>query len=150
MTHDVKTGRKARKPGFWTTEKRQEIVKQLFSDLDEWEKEQAPAYIAQIMSTHDNYHGRNPLMIAMQDPEATDVDSYKAWLERGRRVMGKGYQVNIIRPHIIQERDPDDPSKTISKVIGYDYYPVYDVRWTVENEVDIVKQWHVDHPEGKW
>jgi hypothetical protein len=155
----VKTGRKAKKPDFLKPQKRQEIVKQLFDQLDEWEKDQAPAYIAELMARHDKYHGRNPLLIAMQDPDSTDVDSYNAWLERGRRPMGSGYGIRIVRPiGRWEEKDPNDPTKTIEHVRGYDYFPVFDVRHTIEDPDEMVNHkptaamlaWRAAHPDGKW
>lgn len=152
----VKTGRKARKPNFWKPSKRQEIVKKLFADLDEWERDKAPAYIAQLMATHDNYHGRNPLLIAMQDEHATDVDSYNAWTERGRRPMGSGYSIRIVRPHRWHEQD--EQGNDVEHVRGYDYFPVFDIRHTIEDPDEMINHqptpamlaWRAAHPDGKW
>lgn len=162
MVYQAKTGRKKNYKDFMPPAQRQAVVKELFSQLEEWEKEQAPAYIAEMMARHDHYHGKNPLMVAMQDPDATDVDSYGAWLERGRRPMGTGYGIKIVRPvGYWYEKDPNDPTKTIQHVRAYDHFPVFDIRHTIEEpdahvvrrgmpETPAMLAWRQAHPEGKW
>lgn len=145
----AKTGRKARKVPV-RTEERAEEVRQLYRDLDDWESEQATAYIAEVLARYDGYNGRNPLFIAMQRPDATDVDSYKAWTERGRRVMGRGYGIKIVYPGPRwYEEDPEHPDKPIEH-ISYRITQVFDVSNTIEDTPEEIAKWREAHPDGKW
>lgn len=151
MTSKVraKTGRKAAgRPDF--TEQRKEEVRALYAALDEWEREQAPTYIAEMLARYDKYHGRNPLFIAMQRPDATDVDSYKAWTERGRRVMGHGYGIKITYPGPRwYSENPDDPDHPIEH-IEYRITQVFDISNTVEDTPEEIAKWKEAHPDGQW
>jgi hypothetical protein len=150
---DVKTGRKwhkqnrAPKP---YAEDRQAMVAQLYIDLDEWEKNEVPEVIAELVARHsDGYHGRNPKLIAMQDRLATDVDAHGAWKERGRRVVGKGTGIKIIYPSTRwTEPNPNDPAKPIEHT-SYAMRYVFDIRHTVPDTPEAIQAWNEDHPKDE-
>jgi hypothetical protein len=151
--HVTKTGRKTWKKGV-TTEKRREEVKQLFASLAEWKEQQSPELIAEAFSAYDGYSQNNALLIAMQRPNATDVDAHGAWKERGRIPVGKNTGIKIVYPAgKWTEPNPNDPANPIEHVyFGIRY--VYDVATTIErgnteDETDrITAKWRADHPNG--
>lgn len=162
-THRAKTGRKQ-----VDIEQRRREVEDLLAALREWEAEQSPEYIAKVLAQWDGYSENNAKLIAMQDPHATDVDSIRAWRQRGTQEGGPGYAVmplqweareqyaiKIVRPvmHTEWRPDPDDPAKKIP-VSVVDYYYVwrglYDFRHVVLNEQDVICKWNADHPTGQW
>lgn len=148
-----KTGRKRVVKGV-TTEKRKEEVRQLFADLDEYKKqfsrEKLAALVAEVTAKYDGYSENNALLISMQRPTATDVDSRSAWLERGRLPKGTGTGIKIVRPvKKWEEPNPDDPDDPIVHV-SYDTWHVFDVSTTIENTLEAEAKWKADHPEGKW
>lgn len=149
MTEEVKTGRKWHKQNKAPKkfrEDRADQVKQLYADLDAWEKDEAPAVVAELVARHsDGYHGRNPRLIAMQDHLATDVDAHGAWKERGRRVIGKGTGIKIIYPaRRWTEPNPNDPANPIEHA-NYAMTYVYDIRHTIPDTPEAVKAWNADH-----
>lgn len=149
---EVKTGRKTRgKSNKKFREERKSIISQLYADLEQWERETAPEIVAELVARFsDGYHGRNPRLIAMQDPDATDVDAHGAWKERGRRVVGKGTGIKIVYPaYTYKVEDPDNPGK-FTEHTEYRITNVFDIRHTVEDDPAVIKQWHADHPDGKW
>lgn len=82
------TGRHRRKTRK-TTEERQAEAEKLRAQLEEWEGDQDEASLAAIFALHDGYSERNAMLIAMQDPDATDVSGFTVWKTRGRSVMAK-------------------------------------------------------------
>jgi hypothetical protein len=50
------------------------------------------------LATHDGYSDRNACLIAMQDPEATDVSGFHTWLSRGRSVRKGEAGIMILAP----------------------------------------------------
>lgn len=65
------------------TDKLEEGLKELF------ESEKYKTYLT-TMSKFHNYSFNNTLLIAMQKPEATLVDGYKAWQKNFERHVNKG------------------------------------------------------------
>lgn len=140
----------------------------LLKALAEWEAEQSPEYIAKVLAQWDGYSENNAKLIAMQDPHATDVDSIKAWRQRGTETGGPGfvvmpqdwehreqYAIKIIRPaaHTEWRPDPDAPSKKIPVSVVDFYYVwrgLYDFSHVVPNEQGAIDQWNADHPSGQW
>ena len=150
---EVKTGRKWVKQGKAPKkfrEDRQDQIKQLYIDLDTWEKDEAPSVVAELVARHsDGYHGRNPRLIAMQDRLATDVDAHGAWKERGRRVVGKGTGIKIIYPaQRWTEPNPNDPANPIEHA-SYAMTYVFDIRHTIPDTPAAVKAWNEDHPKDE-
>jgi len=164
--HVTKTGRKTYKKGV-TTENRHQAVEELYAELDAWIKEQHPEYIAEVTAKFDGYSERNALLIAMQRPEATDVDSRAAWIERGRLPVGKDTAIKITRPGTRwTEPDPNDPKKTVEHVAYYVWKGIFDVATTIEvdpanlavMQADKTRKyvppevlaWRQSHPGGTW
>jgi hypothetical protein len=146
---EVKTGRKWKKQGKAPKkfrEDRQDQVKQLYAELDEWEANEAPSVVAELVARHsDGYHGRNPKLIAMQDRKATDVDAPGAWKERGRRQIGKGTGIKIIFPASKWfEDDPNNPGQKIEHV-NYAMRYVFDIRHTIPDTPAAIAAWNADH-----
>jgi len=67
-------------------EQRRQQVTALRDRLAEWQEGADPALIAAALARFDGYSERNAMLIAMQYPDATDVDGFRAWLDRGRCV----------------------------------------------------------------
>lgn len=82
------TGRHRRKTRK-TTEERQAEAEKLKAQLEEWEGDQDETSLAAIFALHDGYSERNAMLIAMQDPDATDVSGFTVWKTRGRSVMAR-------------------------------------------------------------
>lgn len=170
----VKQGRKTRGQTHQRfSGKREEIVKQLYKDLKEWEAKLAPPKIAELIAAHlDKYHGQNPKLIAMQDQFATDVDAHGAWKHRGRTNIGSGNGVKIVCPSFkdvcktCQERNHHanhigNQTATAVKMAGInsgnkhvfdpivDYYydTVYDIRFTIPDTAAAKEAWRNEHPE---
>jgi hypothetical protein len=144
----AKTGRKTRKTGM-SKESREAEIQALWDDLDAWKVDKTPEEIAALMALHDGYHGQNPLLIAMQDPEATDVDAFKAWKERGRTPIGKGQAIYVTFPVLVKVPDPDNPGQTKEIPVSFGKTPVYDVRFTIPDTPEARKAWKDDHPEDE-
>lgn len=165
MAVQAKTGRKTHVKGV-TTDKRQAEVKALYDELDKWKAEQDPRLIAQILARFgDGYSERNALLIAMQRPQATDVDSRMAWLERGRVPVGKNTAIKIVRPGVKwYTDDPDNPGRKIEHVNYYAWAGIFDVATTIELDpahaqkmltdrdytAPEVLAWREAHPDGTW
>jgi hypothetical protein len=162
--HVVKTGRKTHQKGVTTEDRRNEVAA-LYAALDEWQKDKDPKFIAEVTAKFDGYSERNALLIAMQRPEATDVDSRYAWMERGRVPVGKDTAIRIVRPlKRWTEPDPADPKKTIEHVSHYVWRGLFDVATTIEvdpaeialmraNKSHVAPQvqaWRDAHPGGTW
>lgn len=155
----AKTGRKWRNsnstPGQFKSN-REEIIRQLYIGLTEWEKDKAPEQIAELVAAHiDKYHGQNPKLIAMQDPHATDVDAHGAWRERGRTNIGSGNGIKIVCPSpqnrckICQENERHtnhNGGHKFDPVVIFFYDTVYDIRFTVPDTAAARKAWQEDHP----
>jgi len=89
--------RAARKTGN-TTEERRATAAALKDRLTQWQADADPALIAVALARHDGYSERNAMLIAMQDPDATDVSGFKAWLDRGRCVRKGEHGLMILAP----------------------------------------------------
>jgi hypothetical protein len=76
----------SRRPPRRSPEEIAQVAGALRQRLAEWEDGADPALIAAALAQHAGYQGKNPLRIAMQDPDATDVRGYRAWQEIGRQV----------------------------------------------------------------
>lgn len=154
----AKTGRKWKGQGTPRTfqNNREEIIKKLYEDLSEWEKGLAAEKIAELVAAFlDKYHGQNPKLIAMQDPQATDVDAHGAWRERGRTNIGSGNGIKIICPSVsgrcktCQERENHANHPGVHKfdpVVTYFYDTIYDIRFTIPDTAEARKAWQDDHP----
>lgn len=152
---EAKTGRKVRKsgkPSRQYLEDRQAEVAELFEQLKAWKAEQSVDVIASYLAKFgDGYSENNALLIAMQDPFASDVDARGAWLERGRVPIGKGTGIKITYPaSFAMIDDPDKPGQQKRIVTAYGKVYIFDVRRTIENTPEAREQWKQDHPEGTW
>jgi hypothetical protein len=79
-------------------EKRRAQVAALKEQLAEWQDEAGEELIAEVLARFDGYSERNAMLIAMQDPEATDVEGFVAWLNRGRCVRKGESGIKILAP----------------------------------------------------
>lgn len=160
MAYKPKTGRKWHGNGSprMFTGNRETIVRQLYADLDEWERKMAPEKIAELIAAHlDKYHGQNPKLIAMQDPNATDVDAHGAWRVRGRTNIGSGNGIRIVSPNFrdvcktCQERrnhaSHGPGGHDFDPIVEYFYDTVYDIRFTIPDTAPARNAWKDDHPE---
>lgn len=90
--------RKTRK----TTGERQAMVAALRERLEKWLPDIPPADLARLTAKLDGYSDRNASLIAMQCWErgwaATDVDGFRAWLDRGRCVRKGERGLQILAP----------------------------------------------------
>lgn len=81
-----------------TTDERRATATALKDRLTQWQADADPGLIAAALATHDGYSGRNACLIAMQDPDATDVSGFKTWLHRGRCVRCGEHGIMILAP----------------------------------------------------
>ena len=94
-------------------QKVKEITDKLEAGLKElFESEKYKSYLSTMTKFH-NYSFNNPLLIAMQKPEATLVAGYQAWQKNFERHVNKGEKaIRILAPapyKIKEERDKLDP-----------------------------------------
>lgn len=148
MTARAKTGRKTHTRGV-STEARRAEVEALYAALEEWQADKPEEILAEYLARFDGYHGKNPLLIAMQDEHATDVDARKAWIERGRIPIGKGSGIKITYPVVVAEDDADHPGQKKERVVDYRKLYVFDVRRTVPNTKEAREAWNADHPKNE-
>ena len=80
------------------TDERKATAAALKDRLTQWQADADPAMIALALATHDGYSDRNACLIAMQDPDATDVSGFKTWLQRGRCVRRGEHGIQILAP----------------------------------------------------
>jgi hypothetical protein len=80
-------GRSNRRAPRHTQEERTAQWTALSERLAAWEGEADEGLIAAALAMHDGYSERNAMLIAMQDPQATDVRGYSMWQEVGRQVV---------------------------------------------------------------
>lgn len=74
-----------------TQEERQAQWAAMAERLEAWKEENGgeadtEGMIAAALAMHDGYSERNAMLIAMQDPQATDVRGYRMWAQVGRQV----------------------------------------------------------------
>ena len=81
-----------------TTDERRRPGRALQDRLTQWQADADPALIAMALARHDGYSERNAMLIAMQDPDATDVSGFKAWIGRGRCVRKGEHGLMILAP----------------------------------------------------
>jgi N-terminal domain of anti-restriction factor ArdC len=84
----AKTASRPRKPARakYDPEARAAQFAALSAQLEEWEGDAGEEMIAAALAMHDGYSPRNAMLIAMQDPQATEVRGYVAWQDQGRQV----------------------------------------------------------------
>ena len=111
-------------------------IQDLRDRFDEWSEDQDEATLALLVALHDGYSERNSLLIAMQDPEATDVSGYKEWLARGRQVRKGEHGIAILAPAGHRDEEKNDAGEVTTK--GRQFFRlayVFDVRQTDPKEV---------------
>jgi hypothetical protein len=164
INQKAKTGRKWHGKGSPRTFKsnREEIVRQLYIDLKDWEAKLAPEKIAELIAGFlDKYHGQNPKLIAMQDNNATDVDAHGAWRERGRTNIGSDNGIKIVSPAVKpwckicreKENHVNHPAgHQFDPMVDFYYDVIYDIRHTIPDTAAARDAWREAHPadlEGK-
>lgn len=96
-------------------------------------------------SRFTRYSLSNQVLILMQDPKATRVAGYKAWMTKFSRYVKKGeHGIGILAPH--QYKTKDDDGK-VHEHIGFHATTVFDVRQT--DGVPLLDPTHVDGDDGK-
>lgn len=79
-------------------------------------------------SKFTHYSLSNQILIRMQDPKATQVAGYKAWMTKFSRYVKKGeHGVGILAPHPYKTTDDDGK---VQEHIGFHATTVFDVRQT--------------------
>jgi hypothetical protein len=97
MAYGNGTRARARKTAA-TTDGRRAQAASLRDKLTQWQADADPGLIAEALARFDGYSERNAMLIAMQDPEATDVSGFKAWIGRGRCVRKGEHGLQILAP----------------------------------------------------
>lgn len=103
MTNATRTKTRSRKASPAQREAAQARRAALTEQVEEFEAmveagDADAAILAAITRFMGKYSPRNVCMIVMQDPEATDVAGFKAWIERGRVVRKGEHGIAIIAP----------------------------------------------------
>lgn len=109
----------------------QDRIAQLKSRLDDFTEESDDETLAAVIARYDGYSDRNSLLIAVQDPDATDVSGYKEWLTRGRQVRKGEHGIAILAPAGHKEEQKDSEGNVAQK--GRQFFRltyVFDVRQT--------------------
>jgi hypothetical protein len=108
-----------------------------------------------ITALHDGYSERNATLIAMQDPEATDVSGFKAWQDRGRAVMARDRwpagtdSIKILAPAGQRDAQAADAQAGTPEVKARRFFriaTVFDVRLT-EPLADAKARWEAQAAE---
>jgi hypothetical protein len=119
-----KTKTKRRK----TPEQRKAEVADLRERLGRWLEEVSPGHLALYTALFDGYSERNAQLIAMQRPDATDVDGFGAWLDRGRCVRKGEKGIRILAPVPYQTGEGQD----VEDHLRYRVATVFDISQTDE------------------
>lgn len=79
-------------------------------------------------SRFTKYSLSNQLLIMRQDPKATQVAGYKAWMTKFSRYVMKGETgIRILAPHMYKAKDDDGK---VSEHVGFHTTTVFDVKQT--------------------
>lgn len=115
---------------------KQAEVDALKAHFGEWEEDQEEETLAAYIALHDGYSERNALLIASQNPDATDVRGYQAWLAQGRRVRKGETGIRILAPKGKRDEEKDvktgDVTQTARQFFGL--ASVFDVTQTDPTE----------------
>lgn len=91
-----------------STEDRAAKIAALHDRFEEWSEDQDDVTLAAIVAQWDGYSEHNALLIGMQNPDATDVDGYRAWQGRGRQVRKGEHGIQILAPAGSADEEKND------------------------------------------
>ena len=134
------------------SEKMKEITGRLEQGIQEiFESERYKEYL-RVMSKFHDYSLNNPLLIAMQKPDASLVAGFSAWKNKFERNVKKGEKgIKIIAPSpfkVKQEMEKIDPD-TQKPVVGRDGKPITEEREITIPAYKVVSVFDVSQTEGK-
>lgn len=98
-----------------SAEDRQAKIAALTERFEEWSDAQDEGTLAAIIAQWDGYSDRNALLIAMQCPDATDVDGYRAWQARGRQVRKGETAISILAPAGSKDDEKNEAGEVTKK-----------------------------------
>lgn len=113
-------------------EQRAEELKGLREALEEYELSSDPAALAAVLAQHDGYSPRNAMLIAMQQPTATDVAGFREWITRGRHVRKGEKGIRILAPagKYTTTEEPADSDPLTKEWVRFKAISVFDVSQT--------------------
>ena len=123
--------------------KREEITKlieqgvqELHAALANGRSDQLQTYL-DVMARFPRYSFNNCMLIALQDPDCTMVQGFRAWKKLGRNVKKGGKGIGIIAPLLYRKKDDasasDDGDR--SAIRGFKVVHVFDVSQTEGNDL---------------
>jgi len=123
--------------------KREEITKlieqgvqELHEALANGRSEQLQTYL-NVMARFPRYSFNNCMLIALQDPDCTMVQGFRAWKKLGRNVKKGGKGIGIIAPLVYRRKDDASASDEAnqSTIRGFKVVHVFDVSQTEGDEL---------------
>ena len=118
--------------------KREEITKlieqgvqELHEALANGRSDQLQTYL-NVMARFPRYSFNNCMLIALQDPDCTMVQGFRAWKKLGRNVKKGGKGIGIIAPLVYRKKDdaPASDDGDRSAIRGFKVVHVFDVSQT--------------------
>lgn len=123
--------------------KREEITKlieqgvqELHEALANGRSDQLQTYL-DVMARFPRYSFNNCMLIALQDPDCTMVQGFRAWKKLGRNVKKGGKGIGIIAPLLYRKQDDAAASDEAnqSAIRGFKVVHVFDVSQTEGNDL---------------
>ena len=121
-----------------STERRAAQIAALRTRLEAFQGEIDEAQIAMIAARFDGYSERNAMLIAMQNPTATDVSGFRAWQDRDRSVKPGESGLQILAPAGRKDAVEADPANDVEAEEARQFFRVayvFDVSQTEPLEV---------------
>ena len=106
-------------------------VRELNEALAKGRSDQLQAFL-DVMARFPRYSFNNCLLIALQNPDCTMVQGFRAWKKLGRYVTKGGKGIGIIAPMVYRKKDeaPASDDGDQSAIRGFKVVHVYDVSQT--------------------
>jgi hypothetical protein len=104
----------------------------LMAELAQFTEGLDQASLSAAIQKFDGYSDNNALLIAMQDPQAEDVEGFAAWHDRGREVKAGEHGIRILVPagSYVTDAGTDQEKRHQLFKVGY----VFDIRQTITRE----------------
>lgn len=112
-----------------TSERFKAIARNLASTLEKDGPQTLLRHVAATIKTLSRYSAKNAVLILSQFPEATELNGYKKWRERGYQVRKGAKAIFIWAPRYGKKKNTeDDDDSPVFK--GFKLVPVFDITQT--------------------